>query len=717
MIRVASVLIVVGAFACGEASSSRLETTAGVIEATRVVRPAPPGEVKPIDRAGCPPGWSAVEGKPACEPWPGPAATCAPDEARFPGTIGCARLGTTCGADGYATGLPATGVLFVNPAAPAGGDGSRAAPLATLRAAVNRAASGSIIALSEGTHFAAGPLPSNVTVWGACVARTTLSSQSSVPAIAYADTPGVVVRNLRISGQGSGARAIGSGASLSLKDVVIEGVDGVGWGAVDGARATGDSVVVRDVRPVGTVSLGIASIGGALLDATRLIVAAARGRAVQVTATATLRDAVLLDTDVLMADQTAEAVWVANGTLTLERSLVQGTHGAGVVVGTGSTVTLTDVVVRDTVITPGASTERGQAVLLLDGVLQADRLWLSNNVLAGLEAVGPMASATVRDSFIEGTQRSTQSAAGVGVSLSLGARAALERVVARSNATGGLDALSSGSEFTLIDVVVSDTRATVEGGGYALFLTAGSRATVTRARFEQSTGTAVIVIGTLQASDVVVRGTRHALTTDAPGGIGFSVARGGTAALSRWAFENNQGTGILVGDGTLTGSDLAIRDGTPTLGESAASGVACLLGTATLSKVHVERAVGIGIAGYSRGRLTLNDLIVTKTKARECGPGCEPPPPVGVLSIQKAAVRLGGFVVADNGGFGLALDDGELDAERGQVAGHVVGLNVRNEGYDFTRLDREVRYERNQTRLATEVIPLPTLPGNPVAPR
>jgi len=152
------------------------------------------------------------------------------------------------------------------------------------------AASGTVIALSKGTHAVNGPLPREVTLWGACVGETTLSSTMNVPAIAYADGPGVEVKNLRISGLGSGARAIGVGASLRLSDVLIDGVDGVGWGAVDGASTVGTAVVVRNVRPAGTVSLGVASIAGATLDATRLVTQGLRGRALHVTATATVRD-------------------------------------------------------------------------------------------------------------------------------------------------------------------------------------------------------------------------------------------------------------------------------------------------------------------------------------------------------------------------------------------------------------------------------------------
>jgi hypothetical protein len=683
--------------ACGS-PATQLDADLRRVEST-IASPDAPAMVQPVQRPACPQGWAPVAGKPVCEPWPTGPRPCAADEARFPGTTACQRLGTPCGVDDYAADLPATGsILFVNPAATATGTGTRQAPLQSLRTALSRATSGTIIALSRGTHLTNGPLRAGVTLWGACVAQTTLSSLTNVPAIAYADQPGVVVRNLRISGQGSGARSIGAGASLALRDVLIEGVDGVGWGAVEGGTTMGESVVVRDVRAVGSVSLAVASIVGGSLEATRLAVVGVTGRALHVTASATVRDAALLDTDVVMAGQTTEAVC------------------AGVVVGRESTVQLSDVVVRDTIPTPGASTERGQGVLVLDGTLTGERLWLSNNVLAGLDAIGSMAQATLRDSLIEGTKRSTQSQAGVAVTLSLGAKAMVERVIAQDLATGGLDALGAGCELNVTDVVVSRTSERNEAGGYALFASTGARVTVTRARLEDCQSTAVVVAGTFDGRDVTVRGTRHSAAMEATGGNGIAVTASGTATLTRWLFENNQGTGVLVA-GQLTGSDLTVRDPTPSRTESNASGVVCLLGSATLSKVRIERAVGVGVAGYQQGRLTLQNLVVTGTTPRACvGEGC-PPSTVGVLSLGQASVRLSDFLVTNNGSFGLALDMGQLDAERGEVSDHLIGLNVRDQSYDVGRLDRDVRYLRNQTRLAAEVIPLPKLPETPTLPR
>jgi hypothetical protein len=602
-------------------------------------------------------------------------------------------------------------VLFVNPAAPPGGSGTRAAPLSSLRAAVQQSSSGTLIALSKGAHVVAGPLPREVTLWGACVAETTLTSTTNVPAIAFADVPGVEVRNLRISGLGSGARAIGAGASLRLTDVLIDGVDGAGVGAVDGATVTATSVVVRNLRAAGTVALGVASIGGATLEATRLVTEGLEGRALHVTATATVRDSVLLDTDVLGPGQTTEAVWAAQGgALTLERTAILGTRGAGLVVGQRSRVQVSDVLVADSVQTPGGPTERGQGVVVLDGALQADRLWLVGNTGYGLQALGAAASAVVEDSLIDGTKVSTETNGGIGVSVGLGARGTLERVVVRDSASGGFEAMGVGAVLSLTDCVAERTRMVGDTGGLGLFVTEGSSVTVTRARFEDNTWDSVLVAGALEASDVVVRGTKHATGGLAIGGNGLSVSRG-TATLSRWRFEGNQGSGLFIGSGQLTGADVAVVDASPVRTELASSGVVVLGGSTTLTRLRIEGAVGIGIAGFAEGSLVASEVLVSGTRPRACvTEGC-PPPAVGVLSIQRARVQLSRFLVSGNGGFGLAVDQGQLDAAQGEVSDHAIGLNVRDPGYDLSRLDQGVRYLRNQTKLAAEVIPLPMIPA------
>src|SRR5687767_7702175 len=130
--RRAILAIVMGLSACGGGSAASPD--AGLPDAEIMITIAAPA---PPVFTPCPAGWREVEGGDVtvCDPWPatGRVSTCAADEAHFPGEPGCARIGTACPAGDWPEGLPAgASILHVRPGAPAGGDGSQAAPYATI---------------------------------------------------------------------------------------------------------------------------------------------------------------------------------------------------------------------------------------------------------------------------------------------------------------------------------------------------------------------------------------------------------------------------------------------------------------------------------------------------------------------------------------------------------------------------------------------------------
>src|SRR5687767_3202835 len=138
--------------------------------------------VAPPSMGPCPKGWREVvdaTGVTTCDPWPesGPE-DCSGDEAHFPGEPGCARLGSACptAPDEYATDLPAGGTIFFVRAGAIGGDGSRALPYGSISSAIAGAGSDAIIAIAPGEYDEILRLPSGVTLWGACVAGTRLTS-------------------------------------------------------------------------------------------------------------------------------------------------------------------------------------------------------------------------------------------------------------------------------------------------------------------------------------------------------------------------------------------------------------------------------------------------------------------------------------------------------------------------------------------------------------
>jgi len=211
----------------------------------------------PVVMNPCPEGWREVEddGVVTCDPWPeGGPHECADDEAHFPGEPGCSRIGTACPERYWAEDLPEGGTtMYVLAGAPAGGAGTQASPFGSVSEALDVAAEGTIVALSKGTFDEAVVLDTGITIWGACVEETVLTSsvpstESGTVTVRGHDT---VVRNLRLGGERPGVWLDGSSLSVHLEDVVIERATQVGWFVGDSGRGTARNVVVRRTRPTG----------------------------------------------------------------------------------------------------------------------------------------------------------------------------------------------------------------------------------------------------------------------------------------------------------------------------------------------------------------------------------------------------------------------------------------------------------------------------------
>src|SRR5688572_30778703 len=172
-------------WACGEPMvdppdpDASVPTDAGssIFEPAPIAEPEPPrlDQLKTPMMTPCPAGWREVppaeSGLPAavCEPFPSGGGTiCAIDQAHFPGTEGCARVGSECSSDEWASDLPSDRtVIYVRPGA--AGNGTRSAPYGSIAAAIAATADGAVIALAKGAYDEAVAIDKAVTLWGACV--------------------------------------------------------------------------------------------------------------------------------------------------------------------------------------------------------------------------------------------------------------------------------------------------------------------------------------------------------------------------------------------------------------------------------------------------------------------------------------------------------------------------------------------------------------------
>jgi len=273
-VRVLLSLVVTALASCGEPQPEPDAEPDASVEVDRPAAPSPPA--LPSLRS-CEPGWALVvlagpEALWTCEPWPdGGPRDCLGDEAHFTGEGGCRRIGAACPAGEWPDGLPADAtVLRVRSGAPPGGDGSIESPFGTVAAAMAVAREGSVVALGQGTFDEHVELPRGVTLWGACVAGTTVSSSTADEHIGTIDVggPDAVVRDLRVGGARPGVSVNGAVPSVRLEGVLIEGASGFGIRVARG-RLTGADVVVRDtggLTDAGSLGVGLWAGEGAQVE-------------------------------------------------------------------------------------------------------------------------------------------------------------------------------------------------------------------------------------------------------------------------------------------------------------------------------------------------------------------------------------------------------------------------------------------------------------------
>jgi hypothetical protein len=684
---------------------------AGPLEDTfAVAPPAPPADPAPVQLAPCPAGWSEVEADPViCEPWPdGGMAVCTGDTAHFPGDPGCATVGDACAADGWPAQLP-TGrsAIFVRPGS--SGTGTRESPFGTLAQALASGGAGNVIALGPGTYGLDGALPANTALFGACVAQTTLSvaAGSMAPAIVYVTGPGVEVHSAKITGTAVGVGISGATAALTLQDVLIENVTGIGVLAQTKAQLTGTDVVVRGTqkRSDGTLGEAVHIVDGAVVSLTRAVISANAGAGVFVYnpgATVTLEQAAVTGNG-------GSGLWTNNnGVAHVTASTFDGNAVAGVHVVTASKVDLTDVVVR------GSKAENN---LEIDGAtVTATRLRSEDCKVLGISANN--ASTLTLDDLV--SQRD----------LGLGANAAsqvtVHRALMRHNIGSAFTSRLTGTLIDASDVTVTDTELAPPQmtSGNAINVLRGGAMTATRMHVLRGKGVAVSVAllpSSLTLTDVFVEDTLPGSTGEA----GFPLANEAAAlTLERVLIQGGFTTGIsVVVDGaTVTLTDVDIRDIAPPASQGglygngiAVTDKATVQGTRVRFTNNHDTAVLADGAGAS---VDLSDVSIIGTGLTCVGnPDCAMRVPVGVSSQDGAAVKLSRFLVASNTGIGVEVaDTAQLDLSDGEIAFHEIGANVLPAGFDVQRLSQNVTYLHDTEKIAAQTVPLPKVPPPPPMP-
>jgi hypothetical protein len=697
----------------------------------------------------CPEGWrEAVDpagGPTVCEPWPGEAAeTCADDEAHLPGGAGCERIGTACPAGDWADDLPTDVPLrFVRAGAPAGGDGSRAAPFATVAEATAGAASGTVVAVARGTYDEAVFLPAGVTLWGACVAETLLTNsvQSEREGVINPRGREGVVRNLRIGGERPGL-LVSQFRSVRLQDVVFLESWAAAIFAERGGLVEGDRVVLRRTRPTdaGEGGRGLEVESGSTVTLTHAVVVDSVGHGAwvgELDSRLTLEDSAILGSGAgRRRGSDGRAIEVAEGgTVELRRTVLEQNRDYSVFAdGAGVRVVVDQVVIRR-----GVSPDSGGGVAV-GTAAQAELRRLRVEDVPGIGIFGRfagtalvLADVVVRD-VRPPDETPTQ---GIGLTIGEGAVLAAERVQVERCVNVGVWAYGSGTQAGLTDFRIRDTATGSTGDlGRGLAVELGAAVTAEWAVLERNHEAAVVVWepgSTLRLERFVVRDT-DARPLDDAFGFGIYVAGGAAMELRQGLVERSHEAGVVVlgGESVATAEDVVVREtrGSPATGGLGrgidVSGGARL----TLARALLERNRECGLLALDPGtRVVAEDLLVRETLERECaattcvgfGAGS------GLGALAGAYQEATRFALLGNALCGVqvamapmdappASAGGEIDLHEGEVSGHPVGANVQTDGFDPTRLMDRVVFRENDRNLDMTALPVPGRAGAGIGP-
>ncbi len=414
------------------------------------------------------------------------------------GCIDCARDALACGPGTYALPGEAAchpvgacseveGSVYVDAAAPAGGDGSAGKPFRRIADALTAAPVDAVIAVRAGTYTEALRIDRPVTIAGACAEKVTIRGLR--PDFAAIDIrtraklrglsvtgpdQGILVRDgdaeldaVRVHDTAHLAVIVdilnGKTASLVVRDSLIESVN-IGGVAAFGARATIERTVIRDTRMrdgkggPGVMSQffkGVAptvTIRGSLIEHNHEVSIGTAGGALEIV------DTLVRDTRPMADGTVGNGILAAldgtSGTLPSLRvsgSVIEKSHEVAVVIGGGEAI-LEKTLVRD--------------------VLRQKK----RNVYGVGIQVEPGVTLTLRDCTVE-------RASHAGIAL-FAARATIERTLVRNvdgAAIGVIDAEGKGSTATLERVLLLDN---VHAG----VLVAGSEARLTDSAVRRTAG-------------------------------------------------------------------------------------------------------------------------------------------------------------------------------------------------------------------------------------
>ncbi|RLB53430.1 MAG: hypothetical protein DRJ42_12055 [Deltaproteobacteria bacterium] len=420
--------------------------------------------------------------------------------------------------------------------------------------------------------------------------------------------------------------------------------------------------------------------------------------------------------------------------LTLEGVLIDRSSEYGCVVsGEGTTLTLSDTVVRDTQPSP-ADSSLGYGVNVSRGArLDATRLILAENREISLAAFDAGTVVTVTDAVVRDTQPSAAGGyLGRGVNMQDGARFEATRLLVIANREVGIFAAGPGSSaLVLVDTIVRDTQSQASDGraGQGIFLQVSASLEATRLLVagNHDIGISASREGcSVALVDTVIRDTAPQ-ARDGAHGRGVNLQEGARLDATRLLILRNHEAGIFAAaDGTaMTLVDTAVRDTRSQASDGAVGRGITVQDRASLdgTRVVVDRAHEVGVIAVTGAVVELRDVSITRVQQVACAETSCPERTSGYAAASVAAtLRITGFEIRDAAVCGVFLspDPGfpeapSVDLQSGVVADALIGVCVQSDGYDLDRLTQDVEYLDNGTNLDVTMLPVPSPVGG-IAP-
>jgi hypothetical protein len=386
-------------------------------------------------------------------------------------------------------------------------------------------------------------------------------------------------------------------------------------------------------------------------------------------------------------------VVVIGGRAQLGAVMLDGNLVAGLFVGSGGTVTGSDVVIRNTRSRSDGRIGRGISV---DGgaTLDLARLLLWRNAEAGLVALEPSTQVTLTDfAVIDSQPRAADGWFGRGLVAQEAARIDARRGALEDNGHDCIFTSGVGTEVSLVDAVVRGTRANDTGGYFGSGATAftGASIDVRGALLSDNVTFALGATGSgsaVRATDVVVVDGRP--VPDGRAGFGMQLRDAAIGEVTRGHFaRNGQAQLVVLEDAALTATDVVVRDGEPVeaSGEDGRGIAVSARAALTLSRAQVIDNHEAGVMFMTGGRGTLSDVRIEGTRLEFALTGDQQGRGLDLLSgstVTGERVELvgnrEGAVLVDGAGSSLVLSHarvvGPTVDQVPAVAGRIYGAGI-----------------------------------------